>query len=65
MQKRGNRKQQLTRDFAGYVHTGRGFLRRVDYEKIVRENPDAGLPEYVDIPLIDMPEYNPSLDIDS
>lgn len=47
----------LERDFDGYVHTPGGFLSKAAYIGLVRENPDAGLPEWDALPVMSSITY--------
>lgn len=47
----------LERDLDGYVHTPAGFLTKSRYLRILRENPDSGLPEYEALPLMKPIDY--------
>lgn len=40
----------IERDLDGYVHTPNGFISKGAYISLWRENPDAGLPAWDELP---------------
>jgi hypothetical protein len=43
---------QLARDQDGFVHSEKGYIHRMNYERMRQENPQAAFPRFADLPLL-------------